>query len=131
MRRASLCHRTVLALVALRVDRHHAGAEDHPAGPDGRALVMAVFPAKIEAGRRGRDDLAHATSYRWPRSEPTAARSADKTAHADRGRSNWHRMPAHTAAMTWKGGAVRPRRRRAPVAGPRATLATRRRDQSS
>jgi hypothetical protein len=38
-------HRTVLALAALRVDRDHAGAEDHPAGPDRRALVMAVFPA--------------------------------------------------------------------------------------
>src|SRR6516165_8550707 len=41
-------HRTVLALAALWVDRHHAGAEDHPAGPDRRALVMAIFPAKIE-----------------------------------------------------------------------------------
>jgi hypothetical protein len=37
----------------------------HPAGPDRRALVMAVFPAKIEAGHRGRDDLTHATSRRW------------------------------------------------------------------
>src|SRR6516225_9820122 len=124
-------HRPVLALAALRVDRNHAGAKHQPTGPDRRALVMAVFPAKIEAGHRGRDDLAHATSRRWPRSEPTAARSAGKTAHADRGRSNWHRMPAHAAAMTSKGGAVRPRRRRAPVAGPRATLATRRRDQPS
>jgi len=44
-------HRTVLAFAALRVDRHHAGAEDHPTGPDRRALVMAVFPAKIEAGQ--------------------------------------------------------------------------------
>jgi hypothetical protein len=60
-------HRPVLALTALRVDRHHAGAEDHPAGPDRRALVMAVFPAKVEAGDRGRDDLAHATSRRCPR----------------------------------------------------------------
>src|SRR6516225_12490229 len=128
MRRASLvtvpCWRS-----PLRVDRYHAGAEDHPAGPDRRALVMAVFPAKIEAGHRGRDDLAHATSRRWPRNEPTAARSAGKTARADRGRSNWHRMPAHAAAMTWKGGGVRPRRRRAPVAGPRAALAMRRRNQ--
>ena len=46
-------HRTVLALAALRVDRHHAGAEDHPAGPDRRALVMAVFPARIDARHRG------------------------------------------------------------------------------
>src|SRR5262249_24702252 len=122
-------HRTVLALDAQRVDRHHAGAEDHPAGPDRWALVMAVFPAKIEAGHRGRDDLAHVTSRRWPRKQPTVASSADKTARADRGRSNWHRMPAHAAAVTWKAGAVRPRRRRAPVAGPRATLATPRRDQ--
>src|SRR6516162_7019598 len=122
-------HRTVLALAALRVDRHHAGAEDHPACPDRRSLVMAVFPAKIEAGDRGRDALAHATSRRWPRNEPTAASSADKTARGDRGRSNWHRMPAHAAAMTWKGGGVRPRRRRAPVAGPRATPGAHRRDQ--
>src|SRR6201987_1544512 len=130
MRRASLV--TVLAFAALRVDRHHAGAEDHPAGPDRRALVMAVFPANIEAGHRGRDDLGHATSRRWPRNEPTAARSADKTAHADRGRSNWHKMPAHAAAGTWKAGGVRPRRRRALDAGPRATPgAGRRRDQPS
>src|SRR5215831_16765314 len=119
----------MLALAALRVDRHHAGAKDHPARPDRRALVMAVFPAKVEAGDRGRDDLAHATSRRWPRNEPIAGRSADKTARADRGRSNWHRMPAHAAAVTWKARAVRPRRRRAPVAGPRAALAMRRRDQ--
>ena len=52
-------HRTVLALAVLRVDRHHAGAKDQPAGPDRGALVMAVFPAKIEAGHRGGDDLAH------------------------------------------------------------------------
>src|SRR6516162_4050053 len=124
-------HRTVLALAALRVDRHHAGAEDHPPGPDRRARVIALFPTKIEAGNRGRYDLAHASSRRWPRSEFIAARSADKTAHADRGRSNWHRIPAHAAAVTWRVGAVRPRRRRALVAGPRATLATRRRDQPS
>ena len=91
--------------------------------------ARTVMSVQIEAGNKGRDDLAHATSRRRPRSEPTAARSADKTAHADRGRSNWRRMPAHAAAMTWKGAGVRPRRRRAPVAGPRATLATRRRDQ--
>jgi hypothetical protein len=54
----------VLALAALRVDRHHARAKDQPAGPDRWALVMAVFPAKIEARHRGGNDIAHATSHR-------------------------------------------------------------------
>ena len=36
---------SVLALAGLRVDRHYARAEDQPAGPDRRALVMAVFSA--------------------------------------------------------------------------------------
>src|SRR3954471_14339605 len=49
-----------------------------------------------------------------------AGNFADKTAHAVRNRSNWRRKPAHTAAMIWRVGGVRPRRRTALVAGPRA-----------
>jgi hypothetical protein len=52
--------------------------------------------------------------------QTTALNSVDKRAHAVPVQSNWHRIPAHAAAVTWRGRGVRPRRRRVLVAGPRA-----------